>query len=122
MSLGLLRSMQALATRLPIHVLAPRQVLFQAGDHGASLFRVLSGEIELRSSDAHVEIFRPGDVLGVGGLVEPAHQRLGTAAARSAAELIEIDRAHFLFVVQELPMFALELMASFETCFQDHAP
>jgi hypothetical protein len=122
MSLGLLRSMQALATRSPILVLVPRQVLFQAGDHGSSLFCVLSGEIELRRSDASVEIFRPGDVLGVGGLVEPAHQRLGTAAARGAVELIEIDRALFLFVVQELPMFALELMASFETRFQDHAP
>jgi len=106
--------MQALAASLPIRVLEPQQVLFAAGESGGSIYCVLSGEIELSWGDAPPEVFGPGDVLGVGALVEQQHKRHGTASARVASELIEMDREHFLFAVQEMPMFALELMASLE--------
>lgn len=111
---GVLRTMQTLAASLPIRVLEPGQVLFAAGENGGSVYCVLNGEIELSWGEAPPEVFGPGDVLGVGALVEQQHKRHGTASARVATEVIEMDREHFLFAVQEMPMFALELMASLE--------
>ncbi len=106
--------MQTLAASLPIRVLEPGRVLFAAGENGGSVYCVLSGEIELSWGEGLFEVFGPGDVLGVGALVEQQHKRHGTASAREATEVIEMDREHFLFAVQEMPMFALELMASLE--------
>ena len=114
MYFGVLRTMQILAASLPIRVLEPGQVLFAAGENGGSVYCVLSGEIELSWGEGLFEVFGPGDVLGVGALVEQQHKRHGTASAREATEVIEMDREHFLFAVQEMPMFALELMASLE--------
>ena len=79
--------MQTLAASLPIRVFEPRQVVFAAGESGGSIYCVLSGEIELSWGDAPPEVFGPGDVLGVGALVEQQHKRHGTASARVASEL-----------------------------------
>lgn len=114
MNSGVLHTMQALAASLPIRVLQPGQVLFEAGEPGSSIFCVLSGALELHWGEAGVETFGPGDVIGVGALVSDNHLRHGTARAVVASELIEMGREQFLFAVQETPMFALELMASLE--------
>jgi CRP/FNR family cyclic AMP-dependent transcriptional regulator len=114
MTPGVLHTMQALATSLSSRRLEPQQILFEAGEPGESIFCVLSGEVELRWGDGPGELFRPGDVLGVGALVSDAHRRHGTARALLASELIEMSREQFLFAVQETPMFALELMAGLE--------
>lgn len=119
MNSGVLRTMQALAANLPIRVLQPDQVLFHAGDPGESIFCVLSGAVDLRWGEDQSETFLAGDVVGVGALVSDRHQRHGTATARTATELIEMNREHFLFAVQEMPMFAIELMASLERRLRD---
>lgn len=114
MNSGVLHTMQALASSLPIRVLVPQQVLFEAGERGDTIFCVLSGEMELRWGEGAGEVFAAGEVFGVGALVDANHRRHGTAFARSDVQLIEMNREHFLFAVQEMPMFAIELMASLE--------
>jgi len=114
MNSGLLHTMQALATSLPLRVLAPGELLFEAGEPGDSIFCVISGSVELRWGADGMEQFGPGEVVGVGALVSDNHRRHGTARALEASELIEMGREQFLFAVQETPMFAIELMASLE--------
>jgi CRP-like cAMP-binding protein len=114
MNSGLLHTMQAFASSLPLRVLTPGEVLFAAGEPGDTIFCVLSGAIELGWGGDAPEFFGPGDVLGVGALVSDNHRRHGTARALEATELIELGREQFLFAVQETPLFAIELMASLE--------
>lgn len=64
--------------------------------------------------DGGKELFQPGQVFGVGALVEHDHRRHGTARALQDSELIEMNREEFLFALQETPMFALQLLASLE--------
>ena len=114
MNSGLLHTMQAFASSLPLRVLTPGEVLFEAGEPGDTIFCVLSGAIELGWGGDVPEMFGLGDVLGVGALVSDHHRRHGTARALEATELIEMSREQFLFAVQETPLFAIELMASLE--------
>ena len=114
MNSGLLHTMQAFASSLPLRVLTPGDVLFEEGEPGNTLFCVLHGAVELRWGADASESFGPGDVLGVGALVSDNHRRHGTARALEATELIEMGREQFLFAVQETPLFAIELMASLE--------
>ena len=115
MNSGLLHTMQAFAGSLPLRVLTPGELLFEKGEPGGSIFCVISGAVELRwgAADA-VERFGPGEVVGVGALVNDNHRRHGTARALEPTELIEMGREQFLFAVQETPLFAIELMASLE--------
>lgn len=114
MNFSVFHTMQALPASLPIRVLQPEEVLFEAGEPGTSIICVLGGAMELRWGDAGHETFGPGDVLGVEALVSENHGRQGTARALVATELIELGREQFLAAVQETPMFAIELMASLE--------
>ena len=114
MKSGLLHTMQAFASSLPLRVLKSGEVLFEAGEPGATIFCLLTGAIELEWGGDAPERFGPGDVVGVGALVSDNHHRHGTARALEPTELIELGREQFLFAVQETPLFAIELMASLE--------
>ena len=61
-----------------------------------------------------VESLGPGSCFGVGALVDPDHRRFGTATALGDAELLEMNREEFLFAMQELPMFGLEMLHDLE--------
>ena len=92
--------------------------LFQDGDPGDSLFGVVSGEIQLSSGEDSVEILGPGNCFGAAALVDPNHRRFGTATALTEAQVLEMDREQFLFAMQELPMFGLEMLHDMELRLQ----
>ena len=89
-------------------------VIFQFGEPGESLFGIVSGTIQLSWGDDCVETLGPGSCFGVGALVDPEHRRIGTATAVTDGELLEMNREEFLFAMQELPMFGLEMLHGME--------
>ena len=60
-----------------------------------------------------IEVIQQGDVFGQGALVHENHLRASTAIAKTDCKLAFLDRKHFLFAVQQTPMFALEVMRSY---------
>ena len=113
-----LNTIAALAgERIPRHV-QQGEVIFQAGDLGDSLFAVVSGQVQLSWGAGLVELIGPGSCFGVGALVDPDHRRFGTAVAMVDAELLEMNRQEFLFAMQELPMFGLEMLHDLEQRLQ----
>ncbi len=94
-------------------------IIFQPGDLGDVLYGVVSGTIALTWGSELSETVGPGGCFGVGALVDPEHRRFGTATAISDAELLEMDRPEFLFAVQELPMFGLEMLHDLECRLQE---
>jgi CRP/FNR family cyclic AMP-dependent transcriptional regulator len=93
-------------------------VIFQHGELGDKLYAVVSEEVQLNWGDHGVEIIGPGSSFGVGALVDPEHRRFGTAVALCNSELLEMNREEFLFAMQELPMFSLEMMDNLEQRLQ----
>ena len=51
-------------------------------------------------------------------LVDPEHRRFGTSVAVRDSELLEMNREEFLFAMQELPMFSLEMLHDLEQRLQ----
>lgn len=113
-----LSTIQALAgKRAPRHLKAG-EVIFRSGDSGDTLYGVVSGQVELSWGADRVEIIEAGSCFGAGALADPEHRRFGTATALSETELLEMDREQFLFAMQELPMFGLEMLHDLEIRLQ----
>jgi CRP-like cAMP-binding protein len=113
-----LTTIAALANgRTPRHV-NQGDVIFEEGDNGDKLYGVVSGQVELRWGGHQVELIGPGSCFGIGALVDPEHRRFGSAVCLCDSELLEMNREEFLFAVQELPMFGLELLHDLEQRLQ----
>jgi CRP-like cAMP-binding protein len=77
------------------------------------MYGIVRGEVEMWVQGRLVEILKAGDVFGEGALVHEDHLRASSAIVKTECELAFLDRRHFLFAVQETPMFALEVMKSY---------
>ncbi|MCT0206591.1 cyclic nucleotide-binding domain-containing protein [Synechococcus sp. CS-1332] len=112
---GALTTMRLLAQDRGLRTLAAGEVIFRAGDMGASVFGIVDGEVRIDWAEArNSEILGPGSSFGVGALLDYQHRRVGTATALRDTQLLEMDREQFLFALQELPMFALEMLHNLE--------
>lgn len=87
--------------------------IFSVGDAGDVIYGIIEGEVELWINGAVVETIRQGDLFGEGSLVHMDHKRFETAIAKTDCLLAFLDKYHFLFVVQQTPLFALEVMRSY---------
>lgn len=118
----ILRSMESLASHLDLREVAAGEVIFAAGDPGDCCFGLLAGQVRLSwgdSSPSRVELLGPGRCFGEGALVQANHTRHGTAVALEPTRLLVMNQQAFLFALESLPMFALEVLASLEGRLQD---
>jgi CRP-like cAMP-binding protein len=113
-----LNTMAALAGKRALISVKQGDIIFKHGELGDSLYGVVSGEVQLNWGDHGVEMIGPGSSFGVGALVDSEHRRFGTAVAICDSELLEMNREEFLFAMQELPMFSLEMMHDLEQRLQ----
>ncbi len=85
-------------------------VIFAEGEPGTEMFGIIEGEVELRGSGGLHQHLGPRDVFGEMALIDES-ARSATAVAVSGTTLATIDRHRFLFLVQETPTFALDVMS-----------
>jgi len=85
-------------------------VIFEEGDQGAEMFGIIDGEVELRAKGGVLRRLGPQEVFGEMALIDDSPRSL-TAVAISDTTLATIDRHRFLFLVQETPTFALNVMS-----------
>ena len=88
---------------------APGQVIFSEGDPAERMFAVVEGKVEIRIKGQLVEVVESGGIFGEMALIED-RPRNATATVTTAAKLVNIDRKRFLFLVQQNPLFSLQLM------------
>jgi CRP-like cAMP-binding protein len=113
-----LNTIAALAGKRALISVKQGDVIFNNGEPGDKLYGVVSGEVQLNWGDNGVEMIGPGSSFGAGALVDPEHRRFGTAVAVRDSKLLEMNREEFLFAMQELPMFSLEMMHDLEQRLQ----
>jgi CRP-like cAMP-binding protein len=94
------------------------EIIFRKGELGDKLYSVVSGKVQLKWDNDGVETIGAGSSFGIGALVDPEHRRFGTAVAICDCELLEMNREEFLFALQELPMFGLEMLHDLEQRLQ----
>lgn len=91
------------------------ETIFEADTLGEVMYGVIEGEVEMRVKGRAFETIGHGDIFGEGALVQIPSVRASTAVAKIDCKLAAVDRAHFMFLVQETPLFALEVIRSLST-------
>jgi CRP-like cAMP-binding protein len=88
-------------------------VIFNRGEVGDEMYGILEGEVTLSINGKVLETIKAGDVFGEGALLHQDGSRYTTATASTDCTLVCMNQEHFLFAIQETPMFALEVMRSY---------
>jgi CRP-like cAMP-binding protein len=84
--------------------------IFKQGDESKNMmYAVTEGEVEIFVDDELEDTIGPGTTLGELGLIDGG-TRTATAVAKTDCRLVPIDEAHFNFLVQNTPNFALQIM------------
>ncbi|MEA5508616.1 cyclic nucleotide-binding domain-containing protein [Crocosphaera sp. UHCC 0190] len=97
----------------PEQTLTAGDIIFREGEKGQVMYGIVEGEVEMFINGKVIEVIQQGDVFGQGALVHEDYLRASTAVAKTNCKLAFLDREHFLFAVQQTPMFALEVMRSY---------
>jgi CRP-like cAMP-binding protein len=92
---------------------AAGETIFTEGQKAEVMYGLVEGEVNISVDGKLMETIEAGDVFGVGALIHPDLTRTSTATAKTNCQIFSLDREHFLFAVQETPLFALEVMKSF---------
>ncbi|MEL6307740.1 MAG: Crp/Fnr family transcriptional regulator [Chloroflexota bacterium] len=86
------------------------ETIFNEGDEAnKKMYAVRAGEVEIVHNDVLLETVRPGYFFGEMSLVDAA-PRAANAIAKTDCEIVEVDKYHFLYLIGEAPMFALQVM------------
>ena len=83
--------------------------LFRKGDPGKTMYVVLSGELKVGDGNKIFEQLAPGGLVGEMALIDHA-PRAATVTATADSTLAELDEKRFLFLTQQTPSFALNVM------------
>lgn len=84
-------------------------VIFREGENGDSAFVIQEGTVELRHGESVVRVLGPGDLFGELAIIDTL-PRSASAIAQSDVRLVPISQKRFLFLVQETPFFAIQVM------------
>ncbi|NWG17284.1 MAG: cyclic nucleotide-binding domain-containing protein [Chloroflexi bacterium] len=84
-------------------------VILRRGDPGNVMYVVQDGEVNLMLDDTVVETVGPGGVFGEMALIDK-RPRNTTAVAKTDCRIVPIDEKRFLFMIEETPNFALDVM------------
>lgn len=91
------------------HSVAAGGYVFRAGDAGDCAFVVLEGSLEILVDEVAVEHAEAGGLIGEMALVEQK-PRSASARAITDCKLVAIDQRRFLFLIQQTPFFAQQVM------------
>jgi CRP-like cAMP-binding protein len=84
-------------------------IIFRQGDEGNFMYVILDGEVDILANGRHVNTLRAGEIFGEMALVDD-RPRSGSAIANTDCRVAQIDRKRFMFLIQQTPFFALEVM------------
>ena len=85
-------------------------VIFREGDPGNTMYAVQEGEVDLVVHGNVVETVGAGGIFGEMSLLLEGHRRTAAAVAKTACRLAPVTERRFNFLVQQTPMFALQVM------------
>lgn len=88
---------------------APGQTIFQQGEPGDQMYLVAEGRVNILLDGQIIETVEAGGILGELALIDDK-PRSATAVAHNSCRLAPIDQAHFLSLIQNTPLFAIQVL------------
>jgi len=88
---------------------AGHRIFEEGSEGGGRMYGVKEGEVEILVHGAHVETVWPGGIFGEMSLIDSS-RRSATAIARTDCVVVPVNAERFNFLVQQTPMFALQVM------------
>jgi CRP-like cAMP-binding protein len=85
------------------------ETVFAEGTPGDVMYIVMEGEIELLVDDQVLAVLGSGELVGEMALID-SKARSSTAVAITDSRLVPINQKRFLFMVQQTPFFAIQVM------------
>ena len=85
------------------------EVIFRQGDTGELMYAVQEGTVEIRLGERVIQTHGPGDIFGEMAIIDN-QPRSATAVAATDCRLVPIDEHRFMFLVQQTPFFAIQVM------------
>jgi CRP-like cAMP-binding protein len=84
-------------------------IIFRQGDAGQNMYVLLDGEVDILANGRHISTLHPGDIFGEMALIDEL-PRSGSAVADTDCRVAMIDQRRFMFLIQQTPFFALQVM------------
>jgi CRP/FNR family cyclic AMP-dependent transcriptional regulator len=109
------RVVELFMTSPSIQIFKAGETIFKAGEPGEVMYGLIEGTVDMIVNGKVFETIHRGDVFGEGALVQQPPLRASTAVAKTDCKLAAVDETHFKFLVQETPLFALEVIRSLST-------
>ncbi len=97
------------ANPVNVRTFAQGAPIFSVGDDAGEMFVVETGEVDIVIDGKVVETVVPQGFFGEISLIEDS-PRTADAVARTNCRLLPVNRHHFLYMVDEMPQFALHVM------------
>lgn len=83
--------------------------LFTEGDKGNLMFVLTTGKAEVIVNNRVIETLQHGNIVGEMSIVSPG-PRSATVVAKTDCQFVAIDEKRFLYLVQQTPYFATQVM------------
>lgn len=83
--------------------------IFNIGDDSGEMYVVQTGEVDIVIKGQVVETIGPDGFFGEISLIDET-TRTADAVAKTDCKLLPVNRHHFLYMVEEMPQFALHVM------------
>ena len=84
-------------------------VIFNEGDPGDMMYVLVEGEIDIIHKGQVIDQHTAGSLIGEMALLDGS-PRSATARAKTSCRVVPINEKRFLFLVQQTPFFALQVM------------
>ncbi|MGK7912480.1 MAG: Crp/Fnr family transcriptional regulator [Synechococcus sp.] len=85
------------------------EIIFQQGDSGEISYVLVSGQVDIQVHGQSIYVAQPGEILGIMALIDEK-PRSAAAIATEDCQLVPLSKKDFLFLVQETPYFAIDIM------------
>lgn len=84
-------------------------VIFREDDEARELFVIKSGQVRIQTGNRTVTELGPESIFGEMALIDN-EPRSASAIGVTDTELVPVSEKQFLFLVSQIPLFALEVM------------
>lgn len=85
------------------------QALFRQGEEGKQMYVLETGTAEVVVQSRVVETLQHGSIVGEMSLVSPGPHS-ASVIAKTDCEFVAVDEKRFLFLIQQTPYFAIQVM------------
>jgi CRP/FNR family cyclic AMP-dependent transcriptional regulator len=92
-----------------IVLFAPGDVILRAGEPGDAMYVIIDGSVDIRLADKSIDVAGRGEIIGEMAMVDQS-SRSASIHALTPVRLARIDRRRFLYLIQNTPSFAIDVM------------